>query len=102
MADVLDEDMPELSKEDPKKKPEDDLDAIEDETEVTVEAGASSMLWEDDDVKNFYENLCKLSRALFLAIFTDFRQNLAIFSASNIIKIFISTNGCYLRKMTSL
>ena len=58
MADVLDEDMPELSKEDPKKKQEDDFEGNEEEIEVSVEPGTgASSLWEDDDVKNFYENL---------------------------------------------
>jgi len=58
MADVLDEDMPELAKEDPKKKQEDDFEGNEEEAEVSVEPGTgASSLWEDDDVKNFYENL---------------------------------------------
>jgi hypothetical protein len=58
MADVLDEDMPELTKEDPKKKQEDDFEGNEEETEVSVDPGTgASSLWEDDDVKNFYENL---------------------------------------------
>jgi hypothetical protein len=63
MADVLDEDMPELSKEDPKKKQEDDFEGNEEETEVSVEPGTgASSLWEDDDVKNFYENLGLFSK----------------------------------------
>ena len=58
MADVLDEDMAELTKEDPKKKQEDDFEGNEEETEVSVDPGTgASSLWEDDDVKNFYENL---------------------------------------------
>jgi len=61
MADVLDEDMPELTKEDPKKKLDEELDGNEEDSEVGVDpgSGVSSQLWEDEDAKNFYENLCK-------------------------------------------
>jgi len=40
---------------------DDDMDGAEDDSEVSVDAGSgvSSLLWEDDDMKNFYENLCK-------------------------------------------
>ena len=62
MADVLDEDMPELKKEDLKKK-EEDLEGNDEEAELNFSAepgtGASS-LWEDEDMKQFYENLGKL------------------------------------------
>ena len=40
---------------------DDDVDGGDEDSEVAVDAGAgaASLLWEDDDMKNFYENLCE-------------------------------------------
>ena len=58
LADVLDEDMPELTWEDPKKSEE--LDEEENEMDEVIESSALGPLWEDEETKSFYENLVDL------------------------------------------
>ena len=57
LADILDEDVPDLTLED--KKVEDEEEEVA-EMEAQVEESALGELWEDDDQKAFYENLTDL------------------------------------------
>ena len=58
LSDILDEDMPELTWEDPKKS--DDVDDEENDIDEAVESSALGALWEDEETKSFYEDLVDL------------------------------------------
>ena len=89
LADILDEDMPEMPKEDEKKKVtflfvaesmrltlrtilfyQDDL-LDEGEEDAEVEESALGALWEDDETKAFYEHLSDLKSIIPAILYKD-------------------------------
>ncbi len=75
LADVLDEDMPDLAAED--KKDEDDIDEVA-ELEAQVEESALGELWEDDEMKSFYENLPDLKAIIPAILYKDSSKEAAL------------------------
>ena len=75
LAEVLDEDLPELKE--PKRTEEADLEDLEME-EMQVEVSTLGNLWEDDETKSFYEDLVDLKAFIPAILYKDSSQQVGI------------------------